>query len=148
MGRNSYVHYDEFYRQWKNTEKELREAGAGQRVIDAMKEYDRSVFVSEQKYRHFICGDIDEEVIPSAQADDECPYYEDLNWLYFMDSEDMQKAIEDLGSDYIRFIDLCFIRGCTAEEACRMMGISRGRAETMKKKIREALEKFRNPRSC
>ena len=146
-----------FELQWKSLRKQYEAAGMSQEAIQAMYEYDRSVFNGERAYLNH-AQDI---AMPSFDntAESYSPLlkkYQDsisvteshhetksrFSWIGKIENEELLSALENLSDADLKLLTLYVYEGYTVTEISKVLGVSQPTISIKIKRITNFLKKF------
>lgn len=146
-----------FELQWKSLRKQYEAAGMSQEAIQAMYEYDRSVFNGERAYLNHT-QDI---AVPSFDntAESYSPLlkkYQDsisvteshhetksrFSWIGKIENEELLSALENLSDADLKLLTLYVYEGYTVTEISKVLGVSQPTISIKIKRITNFLKKF------
>lgn len=146
-----------FELQWKSLRKQYEAAGMSQEAIQAMYEYDRSVFNGERGYLNHT-QDI---AMPSFDNTPESyspllkkyqdsisvteSYHETksrFSWIGKIENEELLSALENLSDADLKLLTLYVYEGYTVTEISKVLGVSQPTISIKIKRITNFLKKF------
>lgn len=154
MGFNYALEKKRFDKEWEKTEKEYIAAGMSKSAIDAMREYDWSLFkkrriysLREQPMAASSFDDDDSDDSHSAllakfldamsNEDDGSTHHSRYWWIEEIDNPKMAQELQSVSEEYLELITLLCFDGYSQSEAATKMGLSyrtlKRRVATLKK---------------
>ena len=158
MSFNNGFERKQFNKQQERQAAQYRKAGMSEANIQAMREYDNSVFCQYRRDKEHSVDPSDMTTTDESTGDsrymdmDELPadapliqYGSRYSWIDEIDDPELHKAIVAMKPDYIEIITL-MMEGYQQNDIARITGISSPTLNDKVRRIREKLKKFsQNP---
>lgn len=157
MGFNYGLEKKNFDSQWAMTRKQYEDAGMSSEAIQAMYDYDWSVFNANRSYQNHT----QEMVAPSFEQSEESysplmnkyqeavsvtdTYHETKSrfaWIGEIENERLLSALEKLSEDDLKLLTLYTYEGYTVTEISKVLGVSQPTISIKIKRITIFLKKF------
>ena len=157
MGFNYGLEKKNFDSQWAVTRKQYEDAGMSREAIQAMYDYDWSVFNANRSYQNHT----QEMAAPSFEQSEEsysplmdkyqktisvtdhyCETKSCFTWIGEIENERLLSALENLSEDDLKLLTLYAYEGYTVTEISKVLGVSQPTISIKIKRITKFLKKF------
>ena len=157
MGFNYGLEKKNFDSQWAVTRKQYEDAGMSREAIQAMYDYDWSVFNANRSYQNHT----QEMAAPSFEQSEEsysplmdkyqkaisvtdhyCETKNCFTWIGEIENERLLSALENLSEDDLKLLTFYACEGYTVTEISKVLGVSQPTISIKIKRITNFLKKF------
>ena len=157
MGFNYGLEKKNFDSQWAVTRKQYEDAGMSREAIQAMYDYDWSVFNANRSYQNHT----QEMAAPSFEQSEEsysplmdkyqkaisvtdhyCETKSCFTWIGEIENERLLSALENLSEDDLKLLTFYACEGYTVTEISKVLGVSQPTISIKIKRITNFLKKF------